>query len=228
MGNNTSMFSSHGLYNKIQAELKTIADKFNFWTDQQLCNNLEVIYRDKLLKYNSSELLNVSTQLGIKYDVGSEINKQQICNNLINHYKKRIDLLIEISDGLTKCYNKTISAQKGPVCQKLDGYVEHFFKCNEYKGLWVSEEQYQTIINNIKATGRYDNWMEHIENLDSIWLKYLKQLAIIVSDIKKDIHTTMSEDSFNYLTLTTRDIIRNMDKTTDIFYLLVINFQEAK
>ena len=171
--NNGKPYTYHSdvLYNKIRDEIKDLTRKYEFWTDENICDRLSLVYYDKLIQFKKSDLLDASTSIGIKHNNGKE--SDEICHQIINHYKKRIMLLRQIWLAIDKNRQKILQAKNGPICKNVDKYVGDFFTCEKVNGLWLNEDQYNKIIKRIKALGIYDNWLSYIQGLDNKWKKYM-------------------------------------------------------
>jgi len=222
MGN---AFSTNKLYNNIKNTVKKLIYTYEQWISEDICDKLTVVYYDKLVRFSKDELNNASLAIGISpYANIDKTEKGEICIKIINHYKKRIDLLKKIISEVDKSYIKIEKAKKGNVCRKAKEYVDDFIKCQKVGGIWIDEEQYKTIIKNIKDCGKYDEWLNFIYGMENNWVKYNEKLMAIVDKIKKDIDNSIDDQMFEQLDDETNLIIKKMHYIVDIYYLLAINF----
>jgi hypothetical protein len=215
--------STESLHNKIMIELKELIYRYEFWTKDDICSKLSIVYFDKLIQFKQNDILDASAYIGIAKD--TSVNKIELCAKIIAHYRKRIELLIDIKNSLEKTYTKIFNSMKGPVCQNVNGFVNDFFTCQKIDGIWLNEDQYQNLIKMIKRTDRYSELQTHIKNLNSSWKTYIKRLQKTVDIIKKDIDNSMNDRTFEDVVKYTRDTIDKLEKVTDIYYLLVVNFK---
>lgn len=227
MGQSSSRFQSESLHNKIIEEVKELIYKYDFWTKEDICDKLALVYYDKLIQFKSSDILDASASVGIVYDKkvdDKEIDKHELCAKIIDHYRKRIELLNDIKTAVEEGYLKLLRAQKGPICKNADKYVGDFLECQKIKGVWLNEDQYGKIVENLKKNGNYDEWKTHIVNLDSSWKKNLQKLSDVIEIIKRDIDNSIDESKFAELKKHTNETIEKIEKMSNIYYLLATNF----
>lgn len=229
MGNTSSVHldkKSLKLYDTVRQTIKDIIYETKFWADNKnnMCDKFVVVYYDKLIQYNTSEILDASMAIGIKHD--KEINKEELCKKIVTHYKKRIELLTYILNSVTKMFAKLTRAIQGPVCQGVDEYVDDFYQCKRMRGVWLNEDQYVQILGKIEKLDIYNGWIEHIKYLNSNWLKYMQDLYDIIIIIKRDIDNTIDDDTFSEMEEMARSTIKKMNYICDIHYLLAINYTD--
>jgi hypothetical protein len=224
MGNNTSLMPNNTdlLFNLIKDETNKLINNYEFWTDSRICDKLELVYYDKLIQYKKDDLLNASIYIGVKQD--TTIDKPKLCQNIIVHYKDRITLLKTIWDAVNKGYKRIDMAKNGPVCQNVDKFVEDFFTCQEYKGLWLNNIQYKNILQKIKKYNLNSDQINYITNLQKYLTNYMKQLYEAVILIKEDVSNTIDNVSFIMVRDRVTNIIKKMNYICDIYYLLTINY----
>jgi hypothetical protein len=225
MGNkHTNSNNSTKLYNIIKEEIEYLIDNYKFWTNENICEKLTVVYHDKLMQYDRSVLLNASMDIGIE-NQDIKFDKSILCANIITHYVSKILLLQDILKAINRGKKRTILAVNGPVCQQVDSFIDDFYKCQELGGLWLSREQYNKIINNIINDARLDKqYMKYIKDLERYWIKYMKILQETVQTIKRDISNKMGKLEFETLKFQTEENIKKMDYICDIYYLLIVNY----
>lgn len=220
------MGNSHctdNLYRKIRDDIHKLLIDYQFWADDDICDKLEIIYFDKLIKFRKSNLLDVSTAIGYKYD--STIDKQLICKSIIEHYRRRIKLFQKIYDIIEIGRERVNRAHTGPVCRNVNTYVDNFIACEKIpNSLWVNEDEYKNIIKEFKKHNLYEGWNVWIDKLNKTYKKILYKLFNIVNKIKNDIDNSMSDETFTILENYTYDLIKNYDTLSEIYYLLAINY----
>lgn len=217
--------SSCSLYSNIKHTIKELIFQYELWTQDDICDKLCLIYYNKLIKFNKSDLLNASTAIGIKSSFDNNFDKKKLCTAIINHYKKRIFLLNKICNAVDKGYQQINRAQKGYVCVGTKQYVDDLIVCQKINGLWIDESQYKKIIQNIKNNGGYDRWYSYIQNMDATWKKYTQKLLNIIIKIKKDVDNSINDELFSQIEEEVDLIIKKMNYLTDIYYLLAINYE---
>lgn len=217
--------SPNKLYNDIKTAVKSLIYKYEQWTNDDICDKLTVIYYDKLIRFPKDTITEASTAIGISaYDNITDKEKGEMCVKIIDHYKKRVDLLKKIIGAIDICYTKIEKSKKGNVCRKAKEYIDDFMICQKIGGIWTDEVQYKNIVDNIKRCGRYDEWIDFIYNMEDQWAKYNQKLLEIVNKIKKDIDNSMDAEIFDQLVDETNLIIKKMHYIVDIYYLLAINY----
>lgn len=226
MGNflNTNI-SSEQLHNEIKNVVKNLIYEYESWTNEETCQKLELLYHDKLLKFNKSSLLDISAIIGYKYN--KKVDKGELCKIIIQHYKRRIDLLKAINNALERGRKRIYQAQNGPICKRVDSYIEmeDFFTCEQIpNALWIEQEQYKKILESYKRLNIYEGWKYWILELDKYYYKSLKKLLRIVRIIKQDIDNSLSDIEFEIIEIATYKIIENMNNLCDIYYILSVNY----
>ena len=223
MGNSSSLIPNNGdsLYEVIKKEINELVYNYEFWSDPRICNKLTFVYHNKLIQFRQEDLLDASVSIGIKQDV--ETDKHKMCQKIIKHYTERIALLQDIWNAVQRGYKRIHFSKNGPVCQNVNKFVDNFFSCQEYRGLWLNEEQYINILKNLKQYNLNLDQENYLKNLNGFWLKCMKKLYECVMVIKEDINNSLDYDSFKQLKDMTDSVIRKMDYVSDIYYLLIIN-----
>lgn len=223
MGIHFSSNNHDKLYTEIKDTLKRLLIDYQFWTDENVCKKFEVIYYDKLIKFRKSELLDVSSAIGYKHN--GPVDKEKICKEIITHFKKRVELLSEICVVLDRSRDRLIRARRGPVCRNVNVKMDNFLMCNSIpNSLWLTEEEYQNMIKNLKKFDRYKDWEKWMDKLEDIYFDYLKKIFDVIKKIRDDIDNTMNDTEFSKLDMYARELIARLDKLTETYFLLVINY----
>lgn len=210
------------LYNTIQTEVNNLITSYQFWTNNELCSSIEPVYYDKLLKFDKTDLINTSTIIGIKFS--NSIDKNQLCKQIIEHFKDRIVLLKRIYEAIDKVKRKIDRVKSGPVCKNVDGYIEDFITCQKYNGLWINKEQYEEIIKNLSKTKLFNEHLTYVYKLEDKWKSSMNHLYNIIMILKKDTNNAISDDDFIKLRDNAELVIEKLHYITDIYYLLTINY----
>ena len=185
----STIFNSDNLYNEIKKIIKELVNEYQIWTNDKICQNIELIYFDKLIKLNEKTLLDVTSAIG--YKMNKQYDKQRLCQLIILHYKKRITLLQIINIALEKEKIRLDQAKNGPVCRNTNKYIsnEDFFTCEQIpNALWLDKKQYQQMVRKFKKLKIYKNWLFWINKLENCYHKSLKLLLKIVKRIKQDMY----------------------------------------
>lgn len=224
MGQSNSTLKSANLYEKIQTELTELITKFKPWTEQSICDQFVVVYKNQLSQLNTNELANLSVSIGIKFPDQPE-NKDEMCNAIVNHYLIRTGLLNEIYSELKRSYESITSCIGGPICLNVNEVVTDMVECQKIKGIWIDKEVYHNIVKELKHHDKYHIWMKYVNSLDHVWGKYLRKIHHVINLIKTNKDTT-NDNIFNELKVYAHEIIRKMKNVTKIYCLIVANFHK--
>lgn len=223
MGIINSTISSHNIIMyDIKNTIKDLIYNYSVWSDEKVCQNLEALYRNKIIKLTDDQLLKISLSIGYKFD--KPVDKQKLCETIINHYKKRIELLKYINVNIENCADMISRAKTGPVCKNVNHYIDDFFKCNSIpKALWIDKEEYKEMISKKRTNDRLESLTGWIDDLEERYYKSLKRILIIVKIIKNEIDNNVTPSEFNVIEQYTKKIINNMNNFCETYYLLAIN-----
>lgn len=223
MGNaGSNINNSERTFLEIQKTIRDLIYDYDLWTNEEICKNLEIVYFDKLIKFNQGDLVDISAAIGYGYK--KEVCKEDLCKLIITHYKKRINLLKIILKSIEQTRDKLFRAKTGPVCKGVDDPIEDFLTCTKIPySLWIDQKQYQKILVNLKNDKRYEIWKFWINKLDKTYYLSLKKLLRIIKKIKQDVNNSMNEEEFNELENYTKFVLEDLSTLTDIYYLLAIN-----
>lgn len=217
---NSSVKSNESL----SKQINELMQDYKFWTNKDMCNNLELFYRNKLMTFEDLDLINASISLGYKLDKNN-INRDKICNTIIDHYKQRIDLLQKINKTLNECSSKLYRAKTGNVCLNYDGYIDDFYKCSQIpKTLWIDTDTYHKIIEKMKQNKKYDGWMKWITKLESVYAQYISEVKKIVDDLQNNLNNNISPLKFDAIKTRTETLLKRTMTLCDIYYILATNY----
>jgi hypothetical protein len=222
-GVHSTISNSTYLLDNMKREIKKMIYDYEFWTKNTFCKDMQLLYHDKLIKFERSDLLDASVSLGI-VKPSSDAEKKELCDKITNHYIQRIELLTKILKAIERNHLKVARAGgEGAVCRNVDAVITDFYSCQEHKGLWLSEEQYNNLITNFKKNGNYEKWFNNVNKLRENFFTHLKQLNDVIVKIKQDIDNSLDHIAFSKLEQFTDEVIRKMDSICDILYLLSVN-----
>lgn len=213
--------SNQTLYNGIISEINKIITDYSLWTKDDICEKLSIIYYDKLIKFPKDQLKDAGTLIGIKYN--SDIDKNDLCIKIINHYRARIELMTDIRDNLIKNYNKISKLSKGDICTNVNEYVDDFFKCDKMNGIWLNDEQYKYHLMKLKNNGKSKERLKYMSELNKEWKTNLESIKNIIKIIKNDKNNDMTDFTFNNLKTESQYILDKLDKIINTYYTFIIN-----
>lgn len=221
MGNTTSIMEGSILESNIKKEVQKIINDYKFWTNTDICKSMELIYYNKLLHFDDSSLLDASMSIGIKAD--NTVDKKMLCNKIVKHYKRRIDILTKIINAIEMNKTKIMKVTSGDVCRNINGYVENELDCEKNKGTWYDKDKYSKKLKEIRNSDKYDDWVKYMSKLKEKNYQYLKLLFDIVKKIKNDINKPSNDSSFDVIEKYALNTIDKMNSICDVVYLILIN-----
>lgn len=220
----SNIMSNDIIMYEIKNAIKELIKNYEVWTNDETCNNLEVMYNGKLITLTVDQLRGITSTIGYKYD--KPVPREKLCTIIVTHYKKRIELLKLINQNIEKCADMIHRAKKGPVCKNVNSFVDDFFKCNSIpNSLWIDKEEYRNMITTLKNQDRISSLTVWVEDLEEHYHKSLKRLLKVIDLIKRDIDKTMSHAEFDAIEEHTKKIMTNMTNLCEIYYLLAINYK---
>src|SRR5579885_2703602 len=86
---------------EIKNTIKDLIKNYDMWTNEKICNNMEVMYNKNLIKLNEKQLYDIIVSIG--YKINNKLSKDELCKIITNHYKRRISLLKLIKEEIEKC-----------------------------------------------------------------------------------------------------------------------------
>ena len=237
MGLTSSVFkcnyeSNEFLYNKIKSKIRKLLKNYEVWSNEEICNKLEIVYYDKLIKFNKSDLMGVSNMIGLSHN--NDADKRKICRDIVEHYSYKIKILRKINNTLNKAYNRLDRSKNGPVCKNVGAYMDksnpisdigNILQCTKIKNsLWINEHEYKIIIDKMKKYDLYKGWEHWIIKLEKLYNEHLIKLLNIVEKIELDIDNKMKEYEFKKFIEHIDRIIYKFDKMSEIYYILAVNY----
>ena len=221
MGNIGSGMVTETKYYQLKKMIDDLIQSYQIWTQDSICDQLVLFYQDKLLKFDRSSLTNLSLSIGIKPK--EDIDKTALCQSIIEHYKKRIILLQNFWEGLERTQGKINQVKFGPICRSVDKYIKELKDCDSNKGVWIGQSSYTSFLNDMRKSKTYDIWLEHVRKLNALYYRKFNKLLKIIETLKKDIHTNVSDPTFDLLEQEANTLIARLDKISDVIYLVIVN-----
>lgn len=228
MGIKLSKNSGDNLYYEIREKINVLKNKYKFWTLDNICENIEFVYYDKLIKFKRENLLNIST--AVAYKNSNVYNKKAICRDIINHFKKKIIILYKIEEALEDARDKIYRSRNGPVCRGVKpefSNIKDVYDCEKLNNsLWINGDEYRKIVKNIKKSNAYEEWQQWIFKLDKSYNILLEKLLIVINRIEKDSNgdNSMTDRELLLIDAHCHKIIKQFKILSNIYFNLVINF----
>jgi hypothetical protein len=217
------------LYNEIKYEMSDYIEKNTYWTDDKICNKIELFYYDKLLNFNNSDIIDLSIGIGIKINNQDEIDKSKLCAEIIDYYRDKIIFLNSIEHELNELFKKKHMAEYGPVCrnvmydinlldEKKQEILNDIETCTANGGSWYSKDMY---INNIKDSREYNKWINQNNKLNTLFFNNLIKIKKSLDKFFKNKKITQEE--FNFIRDNIYETIYDMNKICNRLVLSIIN-----
>lgn len=208
------------MHDKIEEELNKLKNEYEYWTFEEICPDIEILYEDKLMKLEKNKIDGIAGAIGIRKK--DNIPKEELCKKIICHFKKQIKLIDYILKGINMCKDMTFKVNNGGVCIGIDSYIKTIEECDKYEGTWFTEESYKQLINAIKKDPKYKKYTMIISKLKSEYTKYLNKVKVIVNNLRSGVYTMkykQFKDFYNY----SKETVRRMVYICEIYYLMAIN-----
>lgn len=222
MGQTSTKLESINSYESLVKDMNDLLSEYKPWVSKELCDQMVIVYKNKLSDLSTNDLMNLSVSVGIQHPQQIE-NKEQLCSNIINHYLIRIGLLNEIASEMKKCYENINACMTGQICLNVNDVITDLMECQKNDGLWIDKEMYNVVVENMKLNGNYTIWMTYVNSLDKVWDKYIKKIHRFVKLIKLDKRTN-NDNIFSILKNHIHELLRKMKYVTKIYCLIVANF----
>jgi hypothetical protein len=211
------------LYN-VKNEIRDLMNNYEFWSNGEICKNLEVVYREKLIKLTEDQLMKINVSIGYEYT--KPIDKTTLCETIVTHYKKRIELLQYIDLNINTCADMIHRAKNGQVCKNVNQYINDFFVCDKIpNALWIDKEHYKILLNSLRKHDNLSVVIKWIEKLESQYHYSLKKLLRVIELMKKDIDNTVSKGEFDSIYKYTVKTVEHMNTLCEIYFLLAVNYK---
>lgn len=212
------------LYDQITEKITEIMERSQFWTNQDLCDRLELVYSDQLQRFDTTDLAGASVTIGIRIDDSHD--KKKICTKIIDYYTQRIGLMREIWLAVKKSYELVNKASNGPVCRKVKSAINNFIQCTEggTDGEWLTKDEYEQLVRGFHRGPVGDKYDTKIEELRTNFNHHVSKLLKVVNKIDKDMNNSLSDEVMHDLTEYARHRITKLEQTTELLYLVAINY----
>lgn len=209
-----SLQQQNDLIQKIHQIAQELGNQYTIqFLNPDFCNQVALIFNDKLLQYRKQELNNVSYSLGVVSDVPS--TKQKVCQAIIKHYTDRLNLIAGIQYSLSYVSDRIFALTTGPRC---DGNPEIFDReqCVLSGGQWNNY-----IVMPDRNISENQTWFTHLQNMQNTYLSNLKQLLAIINELK-DFDADINDERLQSLGEQTRSIIKAMHADAYQMYRLLL------
>lgn len=147
---------------KIFKTVDKIVNKYAMYHDYD-CNNVAVVYYKNMLNIPDSDILTEGSAIGLIHPDNDTISKQAICSKIVNFYRERIELLIDIKKVIILGQQAVLSFDNGNIC--INGYMED---CDNEDNMCISD---RIILGEKEKCLGYDINGKNIEqHVPGIWI----------------------------------------------------------
>jgi len=193
-------------------------NRYQWWLDENNCMKLELFYKDKLMNFSKDIIVGTTYTIGIPAE--GSYSKKELCQRIINHYKKRVELMKVIFEGVNKTQQMIQKINDGEICIQVDRFVDNWNQCKQYNGGWISKNKFQELLQKIKDTKKYERYYSVVERFEINYYKFLVKLHEFLYRIKEDIDNSMSDEEFNALDKEIRLLVDRMVSKCESLYLI--------
>lgn len=160
---------------KINEHANELSSKYrNKFLYPDFCNQVAMIYSDKLSHFRRQELEGASYILGLTPDVPGI--KQEICKKIVEHYTRKLNLVQYIQDSLSYCDHRILATTIGPYC-KGDPMIFESDKCESEGHEW------QTMRELPADDEENDEWFEMVDEMQTRYIDTVKRLFEILDQL---------------------------------------------
>ena len=226
---------------KLQQDILNIVNELTeqyetkYYLNPRFCQQIAIVYSNKLLQYSKLELRKVAYNLGLVVD--DVALKDQICSAIIKHYHDRINLMAAIKESISHCSVRIFALTSGPRCE---GAPEIFDKVacenknknkNSSKYKWIP----QYIPGETDGTGDQARielpdeelkenslFYTRLNSMQTVYLTTLQKLLEILYDLKSKDKIISNED-LQQLTQRAEILIANMSTNCSQLYRLALS-----
>ena len=177
------------------------------------CDQLALIYNDKLMQFRKQELDNIQYSLGIKSD-NKEL-KRQVCDNIVNHYTTRLQLISTIEETLNFTTDRINAVTVGPKCVKFPNLFDQG-ECNKAGGTWEPAGLEAIPDKNIPENVDYNIL---VMKLQQEYLTVLRQVLKTLKNFKEDI----DDRNLKKIITNTTDALTKLKTTTTDLYATILS-----
>ncbi len=223
MGIIQSRASTESLKQGIIETFKEISRKYVDMTSDEKCKDMEVFYHDRLINFKRSDLIEVAITVGYRSDKLNESKKEDICKQIISHFKERLLLVRNIEASINKCDQIIERVRSGEICTNAKQYIDKMNECKSVGGIWVNEGRYNELKRDLKAKKLYSKWKTYVNNIDDHYRTYLEKLKEVSGKLKYEVGSDIDTNKFSLYKVYIDKLLGDMIRICEIYYLLAIN-----
>jgi hypothetical protein len=204
MGSSISTTNNSDLYNNIIKTIDILTKEYsNDFLNKDFCDSLSLIYEDKLMNFPLKKIKNVNYKLGITYN--NNTLKNNLCKNIIDYYKQRIEIMKNISDKLNSINNEIAEFLNPPY------YIDenNFIVIGKDKDIKNKDKNNLRVVTNIDNEHNND-FNNQIKNLNTLYNKILHKIDDYLENNKNYKEKDNFLTEFNVMIQNLQNIINNI------------------
>lgn len=180
------------------------------------CNRVALVATEKLGNYSKSQLNDVVYTLGVVAE--DPMLKENLCQAIIDHYMKRIQLISTIINSLEPCSKMVKAVNTGPICVgNPDIFDEQ--ECKDSNNEW---QNFNFMTYNIdKSAPQNQAFLNSLNNLNIEFTKDLESVKKILEDIM-NINYNIADEQLDNLQMETQQLITTMEYKCKLYYYEVL------
>lgn len=159
---------------------------------ESFCNSLSLIDESSFKHYTVPQLESAAIALAVK--VPDNGRKADLCKTLLRHFRRKRDMMTEISRTLLDLHSQLGRVINGPYCSGQPEISQK--ECVNKGGKWMFERKDFDV--NAKENRP---WILAVTRYEKAFTSYLKQLHTVLIDLADDSSTSTDVDLDRYQTL---------------------------
>lgn len=180
------------------------------------CNRVALVATEKLGNFSKSQLDDVVYTLGVVAE--DPMLKENLCQAIIDHYMKRIQLISTIINSLEPCSKMVKAVNTGPICV---GNPDIFDKqeCNDNGNNW---QNFNFMTYNIDKNAEQNKaFLNSLNNLNIEFTRDLEAIKKILEDVM-NINYNIADEQLDNLQIETQQLITTMEYKCKLYYYEVL------
>jgi hypothetical protein len=212
----------------VEKTIQGLIDDAEFWTNPAICQNLSVVYRDRMLTMHQRELFDIAVTIGVSQPglLEKPAEKEQLCSRIIGYYTARLKMLRDIWEALKETRDKVDRAKNGPVCAKIDSYVDDEEKCLAMGGEWRTTSRYSSDLREFKQSepgAAWQLWLENYNNLNGEYCTRFDKLWKLIGILKRDVTHAYTPENMQQIESSVYEEIEKLRRSCNYLYLSLVN-----
>lgn len=180
------------------------------------CNRVALVTTEKLGNYSKTQLNDVVHTLGVVAE--DPMLKENLCQAIIDHYMKRIQLISIIVNSLEPCSKMVKAVNTGPICVGNPDIFDES-ECNKSGNDW---QAFNFMTYNIdKDVEQNKPFLDSLNNLNMEFTRDLEAIKKILEDLM-NINYNIEDEQLDNLQIETQQLLTSMEYKCKLNYYNVL------